>query len=119
MASRETASLAWTGSHHLQSKWSGSIERVNPVTGGIVGTVPNPFTQKAWLRAAGIAYRPGELWVADMWNDDIVIIDDAGVHIGAVPNSSRFMHMAFMGEKLVGVTAQHQVQILRIERIER
>jgi hypothetical protein len=118
MASHGTESLAWTGSHLLQSKGyvNARIERVDPVTGGIAGTVPNPFTQRGGHRATGIAYRPGELWVTDMWNDDIAIIDDAGVHIGVVPESSGFRHMTFMGEKLVGVTSYSQVHIMRIER---
>lgn len=129
MASLGTESLAWTGSHLLQTKsYTGrGIERVDLVTGGIAGTVPNPFTQVLGHRAKGIAYRPGEIWVTDWWHDDIVIIDDAGVHLGVVPNGSRFSHMAFMGGKLVGITSEHQshegslreksyVHILRIEQ---
>lgn len=117
VASAGTESLAWTGSHLLQSKGyvDARIERIDPVTGGAAGSLPNPFTQLSGHRATGIAYRPGEIWLSDMWESDIVIIDDAGVHIGVVSDTSHFSHMTFMGERLVGVTRDSQVHIMRLE----
>jgi hypothetical protein len=116
VATEGTESLAWTGSHLLQSKGyiQGPIERVDPTTGAVVGTFVSPLTQRGAHRAAGIAYRPGEIWESDRLQSDIVILDDAGAHVGVVANVSRYQHMAFMGQKLVGVTSDSQVHILGV-----
>ncbi|MCP3138120.1 YncE family protein [Pyxidicoccus xibeiensis] len=113
-----TESLAWTGTHLLQSKGyiNGRIQRVDLATGGIVGSFANPFTQRGGYRGSGIAYRPGEIWASDMFEPDIVILDDAGVHIGVVADTSNYRHMTFMGQKLVGVTGGSQVHILKVEQ---
>jgi hypothetical protein len=118
MASGGAESVTWTGSHLLRSKGyiQGKIEQVDPATGAATETLSNPFTQHAGSRATGIAYRPGEIWVSDMWHSGSVIIDDAGVHIGFVNNYFSFAHMVFMGEKLVGVTGSSQVYIMKIQQ---
>ncbi|RKG93322.1 hypothetical protein D7V88_02995 [Corallococcus terminator] len=112
-----TESLAWTGSLLLQSKGyiQGPIERVDLATGGIAGTFINPFTQRGAHRAAGIAYRPGEIWGSDLARPDLVILDDAGVHIGVVVSASIYKHMTFMGDRLVGITGDSLVHVLKVE----
>ncbi|NMO17477.1 hypothetical protein HPC49_21370 [Pyxidicoccus fallax] len=109
-------SIAWTGSHLLLSMGHlrGQIERVDPVTGGVAGSLSNPFNQAAGSRALGVAYRPGETWVSNMFVPDLVIINDAGDHIGVVNDNSRFAHMTFMGDKLVGVTESSQVYVMKL-----
>ncbi|AFE04922.1 hypothetical protein COCOR_02924 [Corallococcus coralloides DSM 2259] len=112
-----TESLAWTGSLLLQSKGyiQGPIERVDLATGGIAGTFINPFTQRGAHRAAGIAYRPGEIWGSDLTHSDLVILDDAGVHIGVVASASIYRHMTFMGDRLVGITGDSLVHVLKVD----
>ncbi|RYZ16087.1 MAG: hypothetical protein EOO70_05325 [Myxococcaceae bacterium] len=112
-----TESLAWTGSHLLQSKGyiNGPIERVDLATGGVLGTFVNPITQRRAHRAAGIAYRPGEIWGSDRFKPDLVILDDTGVHIGVVASAFLYKHMTFMGDRLVGVTGDAQVHVLKVE----
>ncbi|MCP3060517.1 hypothetical protein LXT21_17180 [Myxococcus sp. K38C18041901] len=111
--------LAWTGTHLLSSAikqrgW-GYIERRSPSTGASVSVLPNPFIQWGSHRASGIAYRAGETWLSDHWVNDLVIVDDEGTHIGVVRDNHFFRHLAFMGDRLVGVTRESQVHILRIE----
>jgi len=112
------ASMTWTGSHLLRgrSQVDGKIEQIDLRTGAATESLTNPFTQYGGHRASGLAYRPGELWLTDMFRSDIVIVDDSGAHIGIVTDNRRFSHMAFMGEKLVGVTGSSQVYILNIEQ---
>ncbi|MCP3138119.1 fibronectin type III domain-containing protein [Pyxidicoccus xibeiensis] len=111
------SSMAWTGTHLLQSRYAhkAPILRVDLVTGFNAGTLTNPFTQMNSDLAAGIAYRPGELWLSDTWKPGLVIIDDAGVHVGVVASDSTYAHMTFMGDKLVGVTRDSQVHVLKVE----
>ncbi|MFY2558910.1 hypothetical protein ACN469_14875 [Corallococcus terminator] len=118
VASQTTASLGWTGSHLLlthPARGEG-IDRVSPLAGGSAGSLPNPFTQRTSTRPTGVAWRPGEIWLSDMYASGLAIIDDAGTHIGAVnsvvPN---FHHLAFMEGKLVGVTLNSQVYIMNIQ----
>ncbi|GEN08849.1 hypothetical protein SAMN05443572_108114 [Myxococcus fulvus] len=111
--------LAWTGTHLVSSAnkqrgW-GYIERLDPSTGGSVSVLPSPFIQRSAHRAGGIAYRTGETWLSDWYVDDLVIVDDEGTHIGVVRDDHHFHHMAFMGDRLVGVTRESQVHLLRIE----
>jgi len=117
VASQTTSSLGWTGSHLLLTHpaTGEGIDRVSPLTGGSAGLLPNPFTQMASTRATGVAWRPGEIWLSDMYANGLAIIDDAGTHIGAVSVAPHFTHLAFMDGKLVGVTLNSQVYIMSIQ----
>jgi len=118
VASLTSSSLGWTGSHLvlIHPATSEGVDRVSPLTGGSAGLLPNPFAQRRATRASGIAARPGEIWLADMYMSDLVILDDAGTHIGAVRSAPLVEHLAFMDGKLVGVLGK-SVYIMNIANI--
>ncbi|MFY1831061.1 hypothetical protein ACN47A_34435 [Myxococcus fulvus] len=117
IAGAPATALAWSGTHLLLSghTTSASVTAIHPATGGISNSWPSPFNQRAMPGSGGIAYRMGETWLSSSVEPAIVITDDAGVHIGVVDSPHPFLYMAFMGDRLVGVTHESQVHVLRIE----
>ncbi|MCP3060518.1 carboxypeptidase-like regulatory domain-containing protein [Myxococcus sp. K38C18041901] len=117
VAGSAATSLAWSGTHLLLSAYgpSASVTWVHPVTGAITDSWPSPFNQRALLGAGGIAHREGETWLASPVDATIVIIGEAGAHIGVATSPHAFASMAFLGDRLVGVTHESQVHVLRIE----
>ncbi|GEN08848.1 hypothetical protein SAMN05443572_108115 [Myxococcus fulvus] len=117
VAGGAATSLAWSGTHLLLSTNgpSPSVTAVHPVTGAITDAWPSPFNQRASPGSGGIAHRAGETWLASPVDSAIVIMDDTGAHIGVTTSSHPFVYMAFMGDRLVGVTQESQVHVLNIE----
>lgn len=109
-----TRGLTWTGSSLILNRSSAKTVAVDPATGGLQREIPNPFHRLMSSVNTDVAYRPGELWMANAELSDIAIVNDAGQHIGAARSPYTLLHMEFIGpELLAGVTGDGQVHMLR------
>ncbi|MGC4121576.1 MAG: hypothetical protein QM765_44765 [Myxococcales bacterium] len=113
-----TMSVAWNGEHLLLNKYWAEIEKVDRATGSVVGEITNPFDVVFGNANEGLAYRPGELWLAHGQTSDIAIVNDAGEHIGLAAGGpgtlSQHPQLVFVGDKLVSA-ADKTVTVYRID----
>ncbi|HEU5059148.1 MAG TPA: hypothetical protein VFU21_21595 [Kofleriaceae bacterium] len=72
-----TRDLEFDGDHLLLSNLWNQVQLVDPVDGSLDGEIETPMIDASTQR--GVAYRPGEIWLASQASDRLVVLDARGV----------------------------------------
>jgi DNA-binding beta-propeller fold protein YncE len=91
---------------------SGFVAEFRPDTGAVIDRLDVPFD---YSTTRGVAARPGEIWVSSQANDQLVVLDPEGNHIGLVDGApldddwtyAWDLHIDFSGDDLVLVSDSH------------
>jgi hypothetical protein len=106
-----TWDLEFDGSHILLSNLWNQVQLVDPVDGSLDRRIETPMIESSTQR--GVAWRPGEIWLASQASDRMVILDSNGVEIASARtdvldpgwNYVFDLYVAFVGDRLALVVS--------------
>lgn len=101
-----TWDLDFDGSHIMLSNLWNQVQLVDPVDGSLDLDIETPMIESSTQR--GVAYRPGEIWLASQASDRLVVLDDSGVERATARtdlldpdwNYVFDLYLAFVGDRL-------------------
>jgi hypothetical protein len=119
-----TWDLEFDGSHIMLSNLWNQVQLVDPVDGSLDLSIETPMIESSTQR--GVAYRPGEIWLASQASDRLVILDDSGVE-RAIARTDLLepgwnyvfdLYLAFVGDRLALVKSS-RVYLLDVVPVDR
>ncbi len=98
--------LEFDGSHLLLSNLWNQVQLVDPGDGSLDRSIETPMIESSTQR--GVAWRPGEIWLASQASDRMVILDQRGVERATARtdllepgwNYVFDLYLAFVGDRL-------------------
>ena len=124
-AGEGTVDLAWNGEDLVMLDTWNKVMVLDPRNGDIVSQFISPFIHVGYSGEKGVAARENEIWIINVWHDEIAICDISGKHIGVAKvdfmqqgfdSDGHDMPMCFRGERLV-IALDSEVRIYTIEHI--
>ena len=75
------------------------IQKITLPNFNMGGNISVPFVWEGIVN--GIATRSGEIWLSGRFEEELIILNNEGVHIGLLNLTGSFAHLCFMDDKLV------------------